>query len=237
MGLAMLIRAVAIGAGVVMGAIIWLVARRLRVRLRLFLIAMLLLGNFVAILPWEGWVYFRTGKIIPLSTGGVLRDGLTFAVAPWSWRRGVRVPPDVELLMKDIYAHYDELQSFRDVVLFMVGELRRRPLVVAKLYIIKAARSWYGTDSQRFETLTLLIQIPYLLLILGGTITAWKLGGAVRQLAISIWLMVLYFWGVDTMFTSILRYTVPVMGLLFIIMPYSFLRMTAPESKANEKAV
>ena len=56
-GVAMLIRPIAIGVVMVMSVILWLVDREIAVRCRLFLVMMLLLGNLVAVLPWEVWVY------------------------------------------------------------------------------------------------------------------------------------------------------------------------------------
>src|SRR6266851_8336512 len=63
-GYAMLIRPIAIGAGVLMAGILWLFASDVRPRLKLYLITILLLGNVVAIAPWEAWIYFKTGKVL-----------------------------------------------------------------------------------------------------------------------------------------------------------------------------
>lgn len=57
---------------------------------------------------------------------------------------------------------------------------------MVKLFIIKAGRSWYATDSGRYETPIMVIQIFYLALALGGGLLAWKQTGRVRQFAISI---------------------------------------------------
>jgi hypothetical protein len=223
-GFAMLIRPIAIGVGLVMAAILWLARREMTTRFRLFLVTMLLLGNLVAIFPWETWLYSNTGRVVMLSTGGAssMRDGLTFAVRPKSWRQGVKVPQDVEALMQDILARVGEIKSLGGVISVMIEEWRTRPLAVAKLYAIKAARSWYGTDSQRFEIPIILIQSMYVIPALWGSQAAWKRGKTSRQLAISIWLVVLYFWGMTVLALSIVRYMVPAMGLLFVLLPGAF---------------
>jgi 4-amino-4-deoxy-L-arabinose transferase-like glycosyltransferase len=224
MGLAMLIRPIAIGVGFVMGVILWLAANWLRPRSRLFLIMIMLLGNFAAVLPWEAWVYFKTGKVVPLCSNGPasLLDGLTFGVNTRGFRQGVDLPQDVLALMKKIQSRAAGLNSLGDVVSLMKEEMQTNPLAVAKLFIIKAARSWYATDSQRFETLIMLIQLPYLILVLWSSKLAWEEGGMKQQLIISSWLMILYFWAMTTVSTTLLRYMAPAMGLLFLILPALF---------------
>lgn len=50
-GIAMIIRPIAIGVGLIMGAILLLTANQMTVRLRLFLALMVLLGNLVVVFP------------------------------------------------------------------------------------------------------------------------------------------------------------------------------------------
>ena len=225
-GFAMLIRPIAIGVGFLMGAILWLVRRDMTVPLRLFLIMMILLGSLVAILPWELWAYFATGKVVMLSTSGIdnISNGLVFAIPldSRSYRQGVKVPQDIEVLMQYFHSRVSEMQSLGGVIKVLKDSLQSKPLTVMKLFALKIGRSWYGTDSNRLETIILLIQIPYLSLILWSSKVAWKQGGSAKQLSIGIWLIVLYFWGMTTISVSILRYMTPVMGLLFILVSACF---------------
>lgn len=124
--------------------------------------------------------------------------------------------------MKDIYARYDELKSIGNAVSLIAVELQRRPMAAAKLFAIKATRSWYGTDSQRFETPILLLQIPYLFLILCSSIFSWRQEDAVRQLTVNGWLIILYFWVMNILSTTLVRYMVAVMGLSFLLLPAIF---------------
>lgn len=223
-GVAALIRPIAIGASLVMGGIVWLAGWQMTVRVRLTLITALLLGSIGAMFPWEAWVYSNAGNVVLLSTGGPssMRDGLTFGVNPKSWRRRTKVPQDVAALMQDIRSRSSERQSLGGIASIMVGELQTRPLAVIKLYAMKAARSWYGTNTGRLETPIILIQIVYLGLAMWGGRIAWRQGGAAKQLVISVWLIVLYFWGMTVLALSILRYMVPIMGLLFLLIPPVF---------------
>ena len=223
-GIAMLIRPIAIGTGLVLAAILWYAAHWARPRSRLFLVSMVLLGNLLAVCPWEAWVYFKTGRVIPLSSNGAaaLIDGFTFGINGREFRQGVHLPEDVRALMYKIQGRSGELTSSGDFVLLMKEELKSNPLAVAKLFIIKLARSWYATDSQRFETLIIFIQIPYLLLILWSSKLAWNEGGIQQTLVISVWLMILYFWAMTTVSSTIVRYMVPAMGLSFFLLPVLF---------------
>jgi hypothetical protein len=101
----------------------------------------------------------------------------------------------------------------------MARESIVRPVAVVKLFLLKAARSWYGTDSRRLETPLMLLQLAYLALILWVTRVSWQLGGTARKLTVSIWLIAFYFWGMTIVALSISRYMLPAMGLLFTLLP------------------
>jgi hypothetical protein len=224
-GCATLIRPIAIGIGCVLGTLCWCAGRELAGRFRLLLVTMLLLGNVVVILPWEAWVYTTTGRLLVLSTGGApdISYGLQFAL-PQGCRQsqGVTVPPDVMVLMQDIHSRFGGFLSdvvLGDLVSFMMEALRTQPLAVAQLFAMKLVRSWYGSECHRFETPVMLIQAVYLALILWGSRAAWKRGAIPQQLVIGVWLIVLYFWGMTVLASSTLRYMVPGMGLLFVLVP------------------
>jgi dolichyl-phosphate-mannose-protein mannosyltransferase len=230
MGFAMLVRPIAIGMGVVLGALLWFAGCGMTARCRLFLVTMLLLGTLVAILPWEAWVCTTTGRVVMLSTGGprAMRDGLTFAVVrpAKDYRQIVHVPQDVAALTQDIFGRLDEAPSLGQIASVLMEKLHTHPLPVVKLFALKALRSWYGTDTGRLEMPIMLIQTVYLVLILSGSITVWKRGGIVKRLTIGIWLIVVYFWVMTVAVLSILRYMVPVMGLLFVLVPGAFCHWT-----------
>ncbi len=49
-----------------------------------------------------------------------------------------------------------------DLLRIASGQVRERPAGMAGLVLLKAARSWYGTDSQRLEGVILLLQLVFL---------------------------------------------------------------------------
>jgi hypothetical protein len=124
--------------------------------------------------------------------------------------------------MEYIQSRSSELDSVGAVVSLLTEQVYTHPLAVAKLLMIKLARSWYATTSERFETANMLVQIPYLISILWSSRVAWKLGNVRKHLVISAWLMILYFWAMTITTFTIVRYMVPAMGLLFLLLPALF---------------
>jgi len=227
-GFAMLIRPIAMGIGILLALTVWFVKRETPARARLLLVSLLLLGNLVAIIPWEAWAYAKTGRVILLSTNSVksLRDGVTFAVETKGYRENSNLPADVLLLMDDIRARQSELNTFASMGRVMSLEFRSHPVAGTKLVLLKLARSWYGTDSGRLEWQILLIQLAYLIVISWGSWQAWKQGGIHRWFVIGALLLVVYFWGMTFLALSILRYTVPVVGLVFVASAGGYRRRT-----------
>jgi hypothetical protein len=223
MGFSMLIRPIGIGTVFVLSLGLWLVSRHIKRTTRLSLIAMMLLGNFVTVLPWEAWVYSRTGRIVFLASNDIqsIVDGLTFALANKATDRTIRVDDDLIELMEIIDAKTDRSHSLKDVVSIQIEEFLIRPAAMAKLYALKAARAWYATNSGRYETALLAMQAFYMALLIMSSVWAWRLNGSARRALICMWLMVFYFWGMTLAVLSILRYMVPAMGLLMILIPAS----------------
>jgi 4-amino-4-deoxy-L-arabinose transferase-like glycosyltransferase len=220
-GLAMLIRPVAIGIGLLAGLAILLVNRAQPIRWRVTALLVLLCGNLILLFPWQVWLYSQTSETMFTSSYGIasIRDGLTFAVDPKNYRQTLDLPADVVALMQDASAARDQLRSMSDIALFLGQQVQLRPQAVIELGIIKAARSWYGTDSQRFEQLILFIQSIYLMLAVSGVGLTWRNDPAARPLLILFGLVVLYFWGMAILVLPILRIMVPAMGLLFVFLP------------------
>ncbi len=232
-GFAMLIRPIAIGLGFALAGVIWLLAREMTARFRTLLISMLLLGSLVAVLPWEMWVYAKTGEIISVSSSGAqnMREGVIFAVNGSDYRPQRGVSPDIERVMNDILKRPSELISVRGIVSVVAAEFHVHPIAVAKLYLLKAARSWYGTDSRQQESLILLVQLGYLLPLLWCARRLWRPNEMSRKIVVSILLLVIYFWGMTILVNSTLRYMLPVTGILFLLIGAGIARPGSRTSK------
>jgi 4-amino-4-deoxy-L-arabinose transferase-like glycosyltransferase len=229
-GATMLIRPSAIGLGVVMaGIVLILPARKIAFQARTAAAALVLLGNFLAVLPWESAVFAQTGDFIPLGRGGAITiaDGLTFLAVPKEYRRDVAIPEDVRALMLAYQDRRGEMASTGDSLAIIIDEARQNPVAFTKLMLIKAARSWYGIDSRNFELPTILLQIVYLSLVAWGSYAAFRLGGDPRRFILGIWVIVLYFWVMTILVIPLFRYMTPVMGLLMIALPGVYLSLQA----------
>ncbi len=230
LGASALVRPIAGGLALVCAGVTWFALRKASRRARLVVIACLISGSIGAIMPWELWMFHASGRFIPPSTSGTssVRDGLSFALDAKSYRREIAVPADVLPIMQDVLAQAraGELDSLAGVASAMVAELRKHPLATLELVLLKAARSWYGTDSGRYETLILFAQLFYLVLIAVGGWHTWRQGAPGRRLVAILLFITLYFWGMTVMALSILRYMVPAIGLLFLLAPGVFCRLS-----------
>jgi hypothetical protein len=103
-------------------------------------------------------------------------------------------------------------------------------LVVVSLYAFKALRSWYATDSGRFEIPSIVLQSLYLIAIAIGSWRSWHQGGQQRQITLIVWLITAYFWFVTIAVLSILRYMLPTIGLLLLLLPGILVRYDRPSA-------
>ena len=216
LGLATLVRPIALGTGLLAAALLLAAGRSPSVRTRAGLAAALVAGNVIAVLPWQVWVHTNTGKVVLLSTNGPpsAMQGFTFALDSRS--APLPVSPDVKTVMLNLRAHRREIRTMGDVAALLGTELRRDPAAVVKLVGLKAVRAWYASDSRRLETLTALVQVLYLLGAAFCTVVAFRRGGAARQVVVAVWIFAAYFWCMALIVLPLLRYMVPAMGLLFL---------------------
>lgn len=226
-GLTMLIRPAAIGLSAVMAVIVLLgAAPGTAWRARLGWAALVLAGTALAVLPWEATLYARTGRFIPLGIGGnvTMQDGLMFVASEDEYRRPMDVPADVVALSRAFYERRLEMQlgGMRGVVALALDLGRDDPDALLKLLGLKVVRVWYGNDTRAYETPSLLLQIVYLGLIGWGSLASWRRGrwqSAAGRMNAGHWLVALYFWGMAFLVVPLLRYMVPVMGLLLLALP------------------
>jgi 4-amino-4-deoxy-L-arabinose transferase-like glycosyltransferase len=202
---------------------LWYSSQRRPVARRLIPCGLLLLGNLVAILPWEAWVYQESGLLIPLSTNGrtAMLDGLALDTRPDLPGQVLPIPAEVRTFLQDILERSDTLTSPAAIGGLLLSELGSNPGAVSKLLILKAARAMYATDSQRHEREVALFQIPFCLLALFGARLAWKAGTHGRLFLVLMVPLVVYSWGMTIVVLSIVRYMLPVLGLLAILVGLS----------------
>jgi hypothetical protein len=106
--------------------------------------------------------------------------------------------------------------SFDGVVEFHREWLRRDPGALARLYGAKIVRTWYLSDSGRWDRAIALAHAPLWLLAIAG------LGIWLRRRPgdPALWLVavtILYFWAVSAAVSGLARYMAPVQGLLGLL--------------------
>jgi 4-amino-4-deoxy-L-arabinose transferase-like glycosyltransferase len=221
MGLAVLVRPIALLAAPLLAACLAYYGSRESWWRRLRPALALLAGYAAIIMPWEVWVWQRTGHWIMVSTNGPasISDGLTQAVADRGYRQQVDVPVGVRLIMDEARTRQRQrrLRTRADVLDFFGDAARERPLELAQLIWWKARRAWYGTDSQRGEETWLAwMHGVYLVFMGAGALLLWQgAGGGRRWLAVS-GLLVLYYWAMTVLALTIVRYMLPAIGLMFV---------------------
>jgi hypothetical protein len=224
-GAAMLLRPIAILLPVVFAVVVWLLGIDWPRGARALAAAAIIGASVLVVAPWEIHAGRAAGRFVLLSTSGVpaMRDGLTFGVnMNKSYRQGIYVPDAVRTVMIRFYVQYDSLTSFGAIARAGGKELTEHPVGVAGLVGMKLVRAWYGTDSQRMERYILLIQAVYLALLGWAAWMAWWKGGEKRRLAIIVLAVVATFWAMSVLALPLVRYMVPAIGLLFVLLPSVF---------------
>jgi hypothetical protein len=182
--------------------------------------ALIVAGCAVVLLPWELWVRARTGTWIPASTSGPrsVVDGLTFAIE----RRDFRAPVDTPVRVLPVMSYIadrnraGEVQTIRQILDALANQLQERPMAVVQLFLWKGVRAWYATDAGRSgEIYALGIQSGYFCLTIAGMCILWRESTQSRQLVLLTLCVVAYFWAATISVLSIVRYMIPVFGLLF----------------------
>ncbi len=194
----------------------------------------------VALAPVGWWWLRRSGVRRP---GRLAAAGLLLALAaqalvllPWSLlqRRlgesGAMAAPVVYYAFFDGIRRHDGFEvsealrndpdppprSFEGVVEFHREWLARDPAALARLYAAKAVRTWYLSDSGRWDRSIALVHAPLWLFAAVG-LALWLRRSPGDP---ALWLVVVtivYFWGVSAAVSGLARYMAPVQGLLGLL--------------------
>jgi hypothetical protein len=119
-------------------------------------------------------------------------------------------------LMGRIAANQHELNSSGKLFDYLATEAKHHPGTVADLFLLKAARSWFGTDSGAHERPIMILQVFYLGFAIYGFFLLYRQRPETRPQLALLLILVLYFWGMAFVALSILRYLVPAMAYLLI---------------------
>lgn len=191
--------------------------------------------------PFVLWLDHRAGRQRPVWTAaGFIAAALTAQVLvllPWSLiqrhaagESGVFAAPVVYYAYFDGMRRHEGLEvsdalrrertpqpeSIGEVIELNLEWLRRDPVALAKLYAVKLGRTWYLSDSGRWDLWILVLHAPWWVLALLGT-WRWTRSTPRDPALVLTLLVILYLWGVSALVSGLARYMAPVYGLLGLL--------------------
>jgi hypothetical protein len=179
------------------------------------LIAVFVLGQFLAMLPWSlmqrkagsGMFFMGGGPSIYLTyfSGIVLHPGNR--VSDY-----VRLHP-----IKDGF-------TLHTVIDFNLKWLREDPLALIELYVLKFVRSWYISASGRWDTAILILHAPLWILALVGLVQ-WRKTAKADPALIFIVVVILYMWLISGIMKGVARYSSPLYGFIGLLAGVVILKM------------
>ena len=216
LGLASFIRLIGLFLPLFLGLLIFFFLRSDPKRRQVLLVIILLIGNLIAIFPWMVCAFSATGGFIPISNLGPygFTFGITYLLATGEGGNRMVLSDDVTMLIERVRT--EDLNSGIKIFKFLVQELINRPVTLIKLMGLKLARSWYATSQQWWEREILAVQILYLVTGIGGIVYGIKAAKDKTRDIILLLAVIFYFWGISFINVSILRFMIPVMGLVII---------------------
>jgi 4-amino-4-deoxy-L-arabinose transferase-like glycosyltransferase len=176
----------------------------------------LVIGFLIIIAPWMLAASLATGHFVLVSSIGQVTflDGLSFGIKEGPHGNRVSVPEGVKSVIED--AQKEKFNNEISIPLFFLKEFAKKPLSVFELFILKSVRSWYGTSQLWLEKEIFIIQLPYLLSAIAGLFLIFKKYREKINIAVSILLIILYFWLMTIIGPSIARYMVPIIAFVVV---------------------
>jgi len=220
LGFASLVRPITLFLSIPLLVLIFFMTKLIPFRKKIILSIVFLIGYIVVISPWLIYVYLNTGRLLPLSNGGFsnIPAGLTFLVDKSkinNWKEEkMELPNDiVALIERSRAANENDLGK---ITYFFWQEAKRNPITLLKLIGIKIGRAWYATSEMWWEKQILIIQLIYLVPAIAGIMIWFKKNKEKILYLFFLLVIVFYFWTATVLALSILRYMIPVMGLIMI---------------------
>jgi hypothetical protein len=187
-----------------------------------------LVAQILVLLPWSLAQRAAAGK------SGVFAAPVVY----YAYFDGMRRHPGFEVSDAFRADPHPPPLSFEGVVELNRTWLHRDPWALAKLYAVKIVRTWYLSDSGRWDVWILLLHAPWWILAVLGAWRWWR--AAPRDPALWLVLLVVaYLWGVSAAVSGLARYMAPVYGLLgtlagVVLLPLARRRTRAPAARAAE---
>jgi len=182
----------------------------------------LVMACIIVISPWIIYVYVNKGDIILLSTTGsqAIAAGFTMMTENLNKESIIILSDDMVTLINNFKTANSD--SFIGIISFFFDKLITQPVALLKIMTMKAVRAWYATSSMWREKETLIIQLFYLIPGIMGIWIWLKRKKEKLSYLLFLLLIISYFWLATTTALSILRYMIPVMGIIMIFLSITF---------------
>ena len=237
----MMIKPVGMGIPVIVIVVVMILHRERSWQERIKFSTTIVCGVLVLLIPWSAFVYTNSGKVIFLTDSIVLRNslinGVTFATRGEEYRekltlhpRVVRFMETIELELKSTEDKILQEETVTDSQLQNQNEVGRVLDVIIKvsledplgaLYLLgtKIVRSWYGTDSHKLENYAIGIQLVYISMISLSFVGIIKKSLVHKEILFIVLALILYYWAMSVLFEPLVRYLIPALGMLLILLP------------------
>ena len=215
-GLGSLVRPISVFSGVVLALCAFYVLRQSAgVARRTAMVGVVMVSNFLVVLPWEVRLHSaRGGWPLLADNGGVsFLQGMTFGLDKPELKP-TPVSADVHRLMERADARESEIRKVGGLLRFLASEAVSNPVAFSKLMWLKVTRVWFATHStEGQQTSTILIEGLFMSL---SALGLWMLRRRVPGVVLGLMVFTLYFWGMAALVLPLLRYMVPVTVVLTV---------------------
>ena len=230
LGVAMMIRTIAVGLPLVLFVIWVVIVPRQHVLRYLGVFLSLILGVAAMVGPWSYVTYQQTGSLSvlgpPTLSINSLHNGVSFVTDLDGDREELRVPPRLRGFAEDIHHEFSLVERYekdtgglRPYLSILWSAAVEKPAIAAEFVGLKMMRAWYGTYTHKHEMFIIFLQLGYFLLIFLSFLSMIRDRISAKSIVLLSLGSVMYFWGLAVIFEPLVRYMVAPIGLLFLLLP------------------
>lgn len=169
------------------------------------------------VVPWSVWASGQADHLVVVAdaAGTNVLEGVSFGIDDAGEADDLAVPSGVRDLAVDAHDLEGERPDDGEVTSHVLEQAADHPGAMAQLVVLKAARSWYGTESGRWEPAAAAVQVVVLAGCGAGAALGWRRGGLARRYVAVVAALVATSWLTTIVVHSLLRHLVPTIGLAF----------------------
>ena len=221
LGVASMLRPIGLLLPFIFAAFLIIFLKQFKMFHRIALALLLLVMSELVLFPWQVF-NAKHDEAVLISSNQVysMRDG--FAFNNHAAKKDIDLPVKMDSTARKI--SMTNARNGREMFQVIWQEVKDQPVVMAKLFGLKAIRSWYGVFIQDpvKEKIKLAFFFIYALLAIVGFLRYRGKNMLFRQFSWLFLIVLLYFWGMTILVVSMVRYMYPVFGLAVVFIPGIF---------------